>query len=350
MVPENRNDAQNGQAPDMSSNPLTVLFHSHSLTVRGTEVALFDYGDFNESLLGNISVMVFPRKGVESEAARQRFEGRFQTYLYDTPEELAGIAERCGAELCYFIKKGHNDSLLVPGRKNAIHVVFQNLEPHGEAYAYVSEWLSKTAGKGAYPFVPHIIRHPVNTKDDMRTELGISEAADVYGIIGGVDSFKILSATNAVLDAIEKSPDKVFLFVNTRMPAWFPWTRRRIRKALESGRLKYLNQITDFGEKERFINTCDAMLHARRRGETFGIALGEFDVRGKPLLVHYSPKTRDQGHYDILGETPNYYQSKAEIDRLLSADPRSLKLSGRYRQFFPEKVMPIFEKVFLKDS
>jgi hypothetical protein len=334
----------------MPNNPLTVLFHSHSLTVRGTEVALFDYGDFNESLLGNISVMVFPSQGVESEAARQKFEGRFKTYFYDSPEELASIAERCGADVCYFIKKGQNDGLLVPDRKNAIHVVFQHLDPHGDIYAYVSEWLSKTAGEGAYSFVPHIIRHPVNTGDDMRVELGIPETADVYGVIGGVDSFKILSATNAVLDAIEKNPSKVFLFVNTRMPEWFTWTRRRIRKALESGRLKYLEQITDFDAKERFINTCDAMLHARRRGETFGIALGEFDVRGKPLLVHFSRRTRDRGHYDILGDSPNYYRSKAEIDKLLSANPRSLKVSGRYRQFFPETVMPIFDKVFLKDS
>lgn len=334
----------------IKNRPQTVLFHSYTLTVRGTEVALFDYGDFNERLLGNTSVMVFPREGVESEAAQRKFEGRFETYLYDTPEELAGIAERCGADLCYFIKKGTDDGVLVSGRKNAVHVVFQNLEPHGDVYAYVSEWLSRTAGKGAYPFVPHIVRHPVNTQDNMRAELGIPQSADVYGVIGGVDSFKILSATNAVLDAIGSDPNKVFLFVNTRMPEWFPWTKKRIRKALEAGRLKYLKQITDFEEKERFINTCDAMIHARRRGETFGIALGEFDVRGKPLLVHYNPKTRDQGHYDILGDTPNYYRDKAEIANLLSVPPKTLKHSGRYRRFFPEEVMPIFEQVFLQDS
>lgn len=349
MEPEDRNSAGPGIVPATTKGPLTVLFHSHSLTVRGTEVALFDYGDFNETLLGNRSVMVFPRQGIESQAAWQKFETRFQTHFYDTPDELAAIAERCGADLCYFIKKGLNDGVLVPGRRNAIHMVFQHCDPHGEAYAYVSEWLSKTTGKGAYPFVPHIIRHPVDTATDMRAELGIPETADVYGVIGGVDSFKILSATNAVLDAIEKTPGKVFVFVNTRMPEWFPWTKRRIRKALESGRLKYLDQITDFDAKERFINTCDAMLHARRRGETFGIALGEFDVRGKPLLVHHGRKTRDQGHYDILGDTPNYYRSRAELNRLLAADPRSLKVSGRYRRYFPETVMPLFEDVFLKD-
>lgn len=37
-------------------------------------------------------------------------------------------------------------------------------------------------------------------------------------------------------------------------------------------------------EKTTFINTCDAMLWARHDGETFGLAIGEFSSKNKPVI------------------------------------------------------------------
>lgn len=309
---------------------------------------MYDYGDYNETLLNNRSIMVFPKDGVASEGAKKRFQDRFETYFYSSREELETIADKVGADVCYFIKNGSNDGLLISGKKNVIHVVFQHFEPHGDVYAYVSNWLSKTYGGGKNPSVPHIIRAPMNTADDLREELGISRDAKVFGVIGGTDSFKLISATNAVLDTIERRNDRYFIFVKTRMPVWFPWINARIRKALQSGRLIYLDEITDFDKKERFINSCDAMLHARRRGETFGIALGEFALRGKPVIVYKSDKTKDKGHYEILKDTANYYTSRQSLCRILASDPSSLKISNAYEQFLPETVMAQFDRVFLK--
>ena len=36
----------------------TVAFLSNKLTLRGTEVAIYDYAHYNETLLGNKSVMI----------------------------------------------------------------------------------------------------------------------------------------------------------------------------------------------------------------------------------------------------------------------------------------------------
>ena len=334
----------------MTDTRLTVLFHSNTLTVRGTEVALFDYADFNEKCLGNRSVVAFPKSGVSSESALKKFQDRFDVVLYETQNELDTAAKSHGIDVCYFIKNGENDGLLVEGVKNVVHAVFQNYEPHGDVYAYVSDWLANAASQGVCPAVPHIIREPVNTSDDLRQELGIPSQADVYGVIGGTNSFKIFAAVNAVLDTIESDDTKYFVFVNTRMPEWFFWINRRIRKALRTGRLIYLEQIVDLDRKERFMNTCDAMLHARRRGESFGIALGEFAVRGKPVIVHFSDKTRDRCHYEILGNSANYYRSRAELRNLLSQPASDLIVSDAYFQFYPEKVMQIFSNVFLRPN
>lgn len=34
-----------------------------------------------------------------------------------------------------------------------------------------------------------------------------------------------------------------------------------------------------------FIRTCDAMLHARMSGETFGLAIAEFSAHNRPVLT-----------------------------------------------------------------
>jgi hypothetical protein len=36
----------------------TIAFLSNKLTLRGTEVALYDYADYNEKILGNKSVII----------------------------------------------------------------------------------------------------------------------------------------------------------------------------------------------------------------------------------------------------------------------------------------------------
>ena len=46
---------------------MRVVFHSHGLTLRGSEVALLDYALHNQSVLGNQSYLaVADRPGLES--------------------------------------------------------------------------------------------------------------------------------------------------------------------------------------------------------------------------------------------------------------------------------------------
>ena len=91
-------------------------------------------------------------------------------------------------------------------------------------------------------------------------------------------------------------------------------------------------------------------MHARRRGETFGIALGEFSVRGKPVIVQFRAKAKDRCHYEILGDTANYFTSRAEMKTLLSQDPQTLRVSPNYSQFAPDQVMSRFQAIFLSNN
>jgi hypothetical protein len=63
-------------------------------------------------------------------------------------------------DMAYFIRAGHKEGDLVTNTKTAIHSVFQHYEPHGDRYAYISEWLSNKMSDGKLPFVPHIVDLP----------------------------------------------------------------------------------------------------------------------------------------------------------------------------------------------
>ena len=115
----------------------------------------------------------------------------------------------------------------------------------------------------------------------------------------------------------------------------------------------FLPSIVDMTEKEDFFALCDVMLHARYDGESFGLAVAEMSVRNKPVLTFLPPEASPayRTHIRHLGEKGFYYTTGEELDALL----KTLVMNGvverdynAYREFSPEKVMMIFENVFIK--
>jgi hypothetical protein len=315
---------------------MRVGFHSNCISLRGTEVALYDYADFNESLLGNESVIFTPHHSpVHHQKVFPKFFNRFPVSMYDTREELADLVQRLGIDVMYFIKQGDNDGLLVPGCKNVVHAVFQYYEPHGHAYAYISEWLSNVVSKGQVPFVPHMVRPPQDLSSHLRQELGIPEDATVFGRHGGSDTFDIDGVQTVVQRVAQEAPNTYFIFMNTNR---FCEPRRNVI---------FLEGTSDPVLKQRFINTADCMLHARAAGETFGLAVAEFSVSNKPVLTW--SKSRERAHLDILGDKALLYHGGPDLfEQLLSFDRSQQRNWDAYSEHFsPEPVMKKFAEVFL---
>ena len=98
--------------------------------------------------------------------------------------------------------------------------------------------------------------------------------------------------------------------------------------------------------KTKFINSCDAMLHARHQGETFGLAPAEFSVRNKPVITW--TQGRDGAHIEMLGSKGIYYNNETELlDVLNNFVPDNTKDWNAYGEYNPENVMNIFKNVFL---
>ena len=98
-----------------------------------------------------------------------------------------------------------------------------------------------------------------------------------------------------------------------------------------------------------FINTCDALLHSRFEGESFGLTCGEFSLRNKPVITFFNSLERN--HIEILNDKGIYYRNGQELlNILLSFKDELLTLHedwNCYRKFSPENVMPIFRDKFL---
>ncbi len=314
-----------------------IAFYAQHLSERGTGVALYDYAWENRRLLGNDSLVLYDSDSPHNMPAMvARFKAAFPTVPVAGFEgvEQALAAEQ--ADALYVLKAGKRDGLVSRRVPTLVHAVFpaSTREVHGTAYAYVSDWLARWCAAGRVPAVPHIAR--IGTTDgDLRADLGIPDDALVFGCYGGRDSFDIGFVRDEVIPrALAELPQVHFLFMNIA-----PFT--------EHPRVRFLPASVDLEEKTAFINSCDAMLHARRRGETFGMAIAEFSLRGKPVLTWAS--SRERAHLDMLGPAALAYRDGGDLYRLIAGFDRAAPSAREtYRRHYAAgPVMTRFSKALI---
>lgn len=320
---------------------MKVLFHENQLSYRGTSVAVYDYADFNEKLLGNTSIIIYNRNNPYNDLkAIERFKNRFKVLSYESLSEFNRIIESEKPDFFYAIKRGDKDAIVSNVCKTGVHVVFKYNEPHGDVYTYVSEWLAKEMGGENTSFVPHIVHLPI-IEESLHSELSIPKNSRVFGWYGGNDSFDIKFVQRTIERIALRNPNIFFIFmgVDDFTKRKYFWQRKKIYK-----NIIFLPPNTDTAYKVKFINTCDAMIHARSMGETFGLAVGEFAIKGKAIIAYKNPEGK--AHLDIMKEKGYYYTNSKELEKILFSE---LEITPRdnYKQFSPENVMQKFKKIFL---
>lgn len=336
---------------------LRVGFYSNHLCERGSEVALYDYADYAERLLGVTAFVLYDAASPQNVAQVERkFRARFGSRVVPVAslQHIAGALESRSIAHCYIIKFGHRDEPAMRwfgATRTCVHCVFDATDPHGDVYARVSPCVpALPPPHGATRVVPHIVVLPTADEmigPDLRDELGIPADATVFGRHGGWDTFDIPAARAAVLSVARKRSDIFFVLMNTKPLSLEAASGRRAPR-----NILYLELSTDAERKAAFIRSCDAMLHARLTGETFGLAIAEFSVYNKPVLtsrVHHECGSA-RFHLDTLGSCGLYYHDQASCERLLlSFDRRKAAREdwNAYRAFAPAAVMAAFEATFL---
>lgn len=315
---------------------MRVAFRSAYLGHRGTEVSLHDYATEARKFLGIDPVILLPpRSPGEPAGVRARFEESFSCRECGDPGQLDRILREENCEAFYCLKNGHWDGWSSARTATWIHAIFPEVQSHGTVYAFVSRWLSEVWGHGEVPWVPHIIR-PWAEEGDLRQELGIPQGAKVFGRHGGADSFDLPAAHEAVRTVSLGHPEIHFVLLNTD-PFLFP----------RPANVHHLPGTADRGRVGRFLRTCDAMVHGRMRGETFGMAIAEAGVCGKPVFTwRHSPERNHLGW--ITDECWRYSDARELHDKLVHFHPSDAMDFSFVAEFAPARVMEKFREVFLR--
>jgi hypothetical protein len=290
-----------------------IGFNGGELCERGTSVALFDYAEGNETCLGNRSLIFYDRdaKANVAEAIR-KFEARFEVVAYSSVSDLHERLRSHRVDALYTIKSGARDAIDFPDIPTMVHAVFPTKpsQIHGHAYAYVSPWLARFCRGGKGASVPHIV-HPARAADNLRAMLGIAADATVFGCYGGQQSFDIdFVKAKVIPHVLARSKNTFFIFMN-------------IEPFLSDPRVHFLPGTTDTDAKAQFVETADAMLHARKRGETFGLACAEFHAAGRKIITY--GRSRERAHIEHAGADAILYQSPFDLAHILLTFDRTLR-------------------------
>lgn len=322
-----------------------IAFLSNKLTLRGTEVAMYDYAHYNEKILGNQSIIISRayedcKHEMDTHIrAYGKFEQRFPMFYYKNIQDIEAIIEKEQVDWLYIIKSGTSrDGLITNKCKTLMHCVFELNDKHGTVYAPISEFLNEKF-KTNYSVLPHMISLPEHNHN-LRKVLNIPENAVVFGGYGGATSFDIPYIHQAIYDTAKSNPNIYFIFAT--FPQFCPPLPNII----------HLPPIVKLEDKVSFINTCNAMVYGRSQGETFGLVCGEFSILNKPIIC--STICHDKCHLSILNDTYVAHSSYEELCRIFNSwseyrnkiNEESLINNG-YKNYTPEKVMKIFNSLII---
>lgn len=311
---------------------MKIAFYSNQLCLRGTEVALYNYAKYNEEILGNESVIVSqPNANLD---ALPKFKNRFKVDLTN----FWGMEEylrREKPDWLYITKAGNNDGYSVSSVPCLIHVVFRYNDPHGDKYVYISDWLAKDQGYDPENYgLPYIVEKLPDNGKNMRESLNIPKNAIVFGCYGGATEFNIGSVHEVIKKVIQERNDVYFIFMN-------------INKFCENHpQVIHLPGSWNLETKSEFINTCDAMLHARSGGETFGLAVSEFSMHNKPVVTY--ELSGERCHIELLGDRGIYYKGYEDLYDIVNNLKSYIKYNDYYASYnnnSPEKIMERFKKI-----
>lgn len=302
---------------------MRVAFVFNGFGLRGVELNMYGYALYNETLLGNASVIICqtgirPVSEDTPPAAKRLFTDRFETYEVST-ESMDASLVRLKIDVCVLGVSGGANSYIPRSCPTISHCVFRCEIPLGSTLHVA---ISNTVSMGRVPVLPNVICMDHHDRD-LRDELGIPAGATVFGRYGGWETFDVPGVHETVLRVARERPGVYFIFMHTKPFGSAP-------------NVLYLEGSTDFARKRSFINTCDAMLHARKDGETFGLACGEFALAGKAVITS---DLGDGEHRRILGDKAIVYRDMSELDAVLRGPAPAGVTGTGYDAYRPERVM-----------
>ena len=329
---------------------MNVAFFVRHFTERGTEIAIYDYAHHNELYLNNKSIVICfaetaqRNNGLPSErVSYDKFKSRFPVVEINNIADMSKIIYDFNIQFFYTLTHGGYGDIYQFENKNIWgdcktikHSVFDTKCPESDFYISISNTLN-VKNETTVAVIPHIVNLP-DESENLRASLGIPVDAVVIGRYGGFTEFNIHMTHEAIKTFLTfEGRNTFYLFMNTQCFCNHP-------------NVIYLDKTTDVLFKTRFINTCDAMIHSRTIGETFGLSIAEFSIKNKPIITC---EMGDLEHVNILGEKAILYNSAdklVDIFKNIKDITKTRTDWNAYAYYSPENIMKLFDDLIFSKS
>lgn len=315
---------------------MKIGFFVYAMNLRGVANSIYKYAYYNETILKNKSYIFFDKSNSQNEKqVINKFKKKFITFGLNKFTNINNINKKIKLDILYAQIGKFSDLDFPKNTKNIKHIIFPQIFHKIKDCIFISKWLSKEFSNYKIPYLPLIIETPDNdTFANLRKKLKIDNNAIVFGCHGGRESFDLDFVKQAIYRILKKRNDIYFLFLNINKYAHHP-------------NILFLKGTTNDNYKVNFINTCDAMLHGRSLGESFGIACAEFAIRNKPIFTYKF--SRDRAHIDLLKNKVITYSSENNLFNLINTFNKdkfkNFNSASLYKDFTPKKIMNKFKKI-----
>ena len=91
-------------------------------------------------------------------------------------------------------------------------------------------------------------------------------------------------------------------------------------------RVRFIDKLISDEEKSLFIDSIDLFIHARERGETFGLSIYESLNRGTPVISY--KKSKERNHIDDIKSINGLYANRNQLLYLLKDKKRFLGMKN----------------------
>jgi len=339
---------------------MRILLHDNQLCERGTTTSMLDYARALRKRNHEVEISYWRQASANVPAVIARVSEEFPVFPHTEQFDISKEAKDFDA--AYFIKAGNDDGLLVPETHNLVHAVFQEYEPHGSRYTYISKWLAdsmrekvsgrvgqsevfRSRGEAAessgclnaldFQFLDLIV-DVATPQLGIRSQFGIPAEAFVILRFGGQDTFDIGWVQKTVVTLLDQNPNWYFVGLNTQ-------------RFTDHTRAIFIPMVMDPVEKASIIACADVFLTARGHGEAFGVAIAEALQLGIPVLAWEGGVDRNHTHMlsGLGGLFRKPWDLRFRLRRLAKGkDPASVsRRMERGNQYRPENIVPNLESM-----
>lgn len=342
---------------------IKILFYSHTIDYAGTwrsherillnlnpdifDVYVFYNPNQNNNRLDYLRTRMNPEKIISFNASRDKLSSSLGYPYRET--NFSEIVKKYNFDIIHFARSGYFEwpftERLAPIQIETNIFGYKDNSSFLDFSVPISETVNKLRG-GSDKVIYNPIPKKMDDKSTLKNELNISDDTIVFGRIGRSANYSSIS-----FDALRlfKNQNSNFKYIVID-PC--PQVKNTIQNYGLQDNCILIDSTNDDFFIHKFFNTIDIFLHYRSDGETFGTAIAQSMVYGKPVISHFAGSN---GQVEIIGNggfvcsnAQEYYTKIVELTtNKLQYNLVSENAINFSKKYMEDEIVKQWEEVYL---